>query len=188
MECFDTFVTADDAADSNGHVPSSSGQASPSVSVSPPRYSRSSPRKHAVDSEGLADDSNKTLNKKRRTDNDVDADAILAAKLQAEENMRARPTRGASSRSHTVKRKSKPKSAAKLRAEDNSFLESGKEKEVNRSSGFHVSLADTIIHGSRLLTIAFNIQKPLNLSPALSDLMGGEISVGFSTLVCPSPC
>lgn len=83
--------------------------------------------------------------KKRRPEYNVDADAEFAAKLQAEENKRARPTRGSTTRKAAPsKKKSKSKTTTKrVRAEDDSDLDSGSEtgakKEVNRSGGFHVS-------------------------------------------------
>lgn len=147
MECFDTFVARDGidlsmeghAAGPNGHAQAPGSSGCPSASMSPSLQS-SSPHKRRLDSEEPAEESCKTPSKKRRAD-DVDADAILAAKLQAEENMRARPTRGASSRTQLPKRKQKTKSVSKVTAEDDSFMESGKEKEVNRSGGFHVSIS-----------------------------------------------
>lgn len=83
--------------------------------------------------------------KKRKAEPFVDADALYAAKLQAEENSRARPTRGAA-RKHTLikkKRTPKKKTAEKVKAEDDSDLQNSgsetTEKKVNRSGGFHVS-------------------------------------------------
>lgn len=83
--------------------------------------------------------------KKRKAEPFVDADALYAAKLQAEENSRARPTRGAA-RKHTVfkkKRSPKKKTSEKVKAEDDSDLQNSgsetTEKKVNRSGGFHVS-------------------------------------------------
>ena len=81
--------------------------------------------------------------KKPRKPTDVEDDAAFAARLQAEENNRARPTRtGATRKSAPSKRKSpKKKTASKVRVEDDSDLDSGadKERKVNRSGGFHVS-------------------------------------------------
>ncbi|KAL1956136.1 hypothetical protein VTO42DRAFT_7571 [Malbranchea cinnamomea] len=95
--------------------------------------------------------------KKQKSNNDtVDLDAILAAKLQAEENLRARPTRGAAARKAAPVQKkkapSKAKGSKKISPKDDSDLDhSGSEpKKVNRSGGFH---------------------KPLNLSPALAALL-----------------
>ncbi|MCJ1448923.1 MAG: hypothetical protein MMC23_009442 [Stictis urceolatum] len=84
-------------------------------------------------------------------------DAAFAAKLQAEENSRARPTRGGATRktAPVKKRTPKKKAAAKVKASDDSDVESGSaaEKKVNRSGGFH---------------------KPLTLSAPLSALLDGE--------------
>lgn len=83
--------------------------------------------------------------KKRKAEPFVDADALYAAKLQAEENSRARPTRGAAKKHTVIKKKRAPKkkTSEKVKAEDDSDLQnSGSEiveKKVNRSSGFHVS-------------------------------------------------
>ena len=85
--------------------------------------------------------------KRRKAETVVDDDAAFAAKLQAEENSRARPTRGgASRRSVNTKKKLKKgpkrKTAHKVKAEDDSDLGgSGSEvgeKKVNRNGGFHV--------------------------------------------------
>ncbi|KAL2852526.1 SWIB-domain-containing protein [Aspergillus pseudoustus] len=98
--------------------------------------------------------------KKQKPDHDIDADALYAAKLQAEENMRARTTRGAGSRKAVPvkKKKTTSKTAKKVRAEDDSDIRSGSDsgKKVNRSGGFH---------------------KPLNLSPALSALLDGAVTL-----------
>lgn len=116
-----------------------------SVARSSPHQS-SSPQKRPADNEEVADEPIKSPPpKKRKADNDVDADALLAARLQAEENARARPTRGASTRraAPIKKKKSKSKTTKRVKAEDDSDLESEPEettkREVNRSGGFHVS-------------------------------------------------
>jgi upstream activation factor subunit UAF30 len=75
----------------------------------------------------------------------LDSDAKLAAKLQAEENSRARPSRnGVNKKPVAARKKSTPKkkSAAKIKADDDSDLElnsDGEKKEVVRKGGFHVS-------------------------------------------------
>lgn len=80
----------------------------------------------------------------------MDADALYAARLQAEENLRARPTRGGIVRkSAPVKKKKSPtkaKTSKKVKAEDDSDLEGsdGEKKEVNRTGGFHVSRVSLI--------------------------------------------
>jgi hypothetical protein len=74
----------------------------------------------------------------------ADSDAKLAARLQAEENSRARPSRGGVVKKAVVSRKKaspKKKSAAKVKADDDSDIEldsNGEAKEVNRKGGFHV--------------------------------------------------
>ena len=86
--------------------------------------------------------------KKKRKAEPLDEDALFAARLQAEENSRARPTRGGSNRKGAVVKKKrspvKKKTSKKIKSEDDSDIEgSGSEvedKEVNRSGGFHVSL------------------------------------------------
>lgn len=74
------------------------------------------------------------------------ADAALAARLQAEENGRARPTRGGAVRKRTqVVRKTsknkKSKSANRIKADDDSAIssESGDEKQSKRGGAFNVS-------------------------------------------------
>ncbi|EED18722.1 SWIB/MDM2 domain protein [Talaromyces stipitatus ATCC 10500] len=166
MERFDLFMNKKDEPSTppedvvpstetaNGH---GNGSPAQETSHSPPTASSSPQRKR--EAESLASDG--TEPKKRRPDHDVDADAEFAAKLQAEENKRARPTRGSATRKVAPsKKKSKAKTSKKIRAEDDSDLEStsetGAKKEVNRSGGFH---------------------KPLNLSPALSELLDGEVAL-----------
>ncbi|KAF7589969.1 hypothetical protein BBP40_003460 [Aspergillus hancockii] len=162
MERFDIFAenggigTSPEAATSTTLATNGHDSVTPVEYSSPARSSKS--HKRQADSEER--ESNKTPPaKKKKSDHDVDADAIYAAKLQAEENMRARPTRGASTRkAQPVKKKTtKAKTSKKVKAEDDSDIESSSEvKKVNRSSGFH---------------------KPLTLSPALSALLGGEESL-----------
>ena len=152
MERFDVFVArngsttasepaASGSASPNGHAPEDNDISS-SAPLSPPQSF--SPQKRYIDNDEPSEELNRTPPpKKRRSGKDVDADAVLAAKLQAEENLRARPTRGGNSRrAAPAKRKSKSKTTKKVKAEDDSDLESGSEsnkKEVNRSGGFHVS-------------------------------------------------
>ncbi|OXV11552.1 hypothetical protein Egran_00687 [Elaphomyces granulatus] len=143
------------------------GHESNETSITPPPTRDSpqplpSPQKRQVDDDDAQEEENKTPPaKKRRPDHDIDADAIFAAKLQAEENMRARPTRGSAMRKTVpVKKLTKSKISKKVKAEEDSDLEStseaGTKKEINRSGGFH---------------------KPLALSPALSNLLDGEVSL-----------
>lgn len=155
MERFDIFASrggsggsADGTASS---VETTNGHENNSDSVTPPEPASSthsaSPKKRPADNDELSDVPEDTSppSKKQKPGNDVDADALFAAKLQAEENMRARPTRGASTRKAApAKKKTKPKTtktSKKVKAEDDSDVDSGSDtakKEVNRSSGFHV--------------------------------------------------
>ncbi|PYH49920.1 SWIB/MDM2 domain protein [Aspergillus saccharolyticus JOP 1030-1] len=168
MERFDIFaakgnsvaapepaVTA--ATTTNGHSRDHGSETPPAEPSSPTQSSVS--HKRQADSEDGSDISSKTPPaKKKKPDNDIDADALFAAKLQAEENMRVRQTRGGSTRRAPPVKKNKAKTSKKVKAEDDSDLDSGSEsgKKVNRSGGFH---------------------KPLTLSPALSALLGGEVTL-----------
>ncbi|OQD76081.1 hypothetical protein PENDEC_c005G03116 [Penicillium decumbens] len=163
MERFDIYAekngvgSPEETTASNGHKEGDSASAVPSP---PPS---SSPVKRDADSEEASPIGSEPPAKKRKpdADADVDADALYAAKLQAEENLRARPTRGGNTRrAAPSKKKSKAKTSKRVKAEDDSDIESGSEtntkKEVNRTGGFH---------------------KPLNLSPPLSALLGGEVTL-----------
>ena len=142
MERFDIFAsnngiqTPEETTATNGHTHANNATTVPSP---PPS---SSPVKRQVNSEEASEPASASPPpKKRKPATDVDADALFAAKLQAEENMRARPTRGASTRRAVpATKKSKAKTAKRVKAEDDSDVESGMDtkKEVNRSSGFHV--------------------------------------------------
>ncbi|KAJ5676053.1 hypothetical protein N7462_008950 [Penicillium macrosclerotiorum] len=156
MERFDIFASNSGAGDSPEETPTSNGQTQadsvPAVPSPPPS---SSPVKRQADSEEASEPADASPPpKKRKPDADVDADAAFAAKLQAEENMRARTTRGASTRRAAPKKKTKAKTSKKVKAEDDSDIESGstKKREVNRSGAFF---------------------KELVLSEPLSALMGG---------------
>lgn len=142
MERFDIYAEKNgvgespEEPDNNGHQ---DGEATSTVPSPPPS---SSPVKRQVDSEEPSDPSAASPPpKKFKSDADVDADALFAAKLQAEENLRARPTRGGNTRrSAPAKKKGKAKTSKRVKAEDDSDVESGSDtkKEVNRTGGFHV--------------------------------------------------
>lgn len=72
----------------------------------------------------------------------MDDDAQLAARLQAEEDGRARPTRGVAKRkiapSKSSNPKKKEKSAKKVKAEDDSDVEDSSGPEVKKTGAFHV--------------------------------------------------
>ncbi|KAJ5670787.1 uncharacterized protein N7477_006150 [Penicillium maclennaniae] len=167
MERFDIYAekngvgSPEETTASNGHKEGDLASAVPSP---PPS---SSPVKRDPDSDASSPVGSEPPAKKRKpeadadADADVDADAVYAAKLQAEENLRARPTRGGNTRrAAPSKKKSKAKTSKRVKAEDDSDIESGSDrttkKEVNRTGGFH---------------------KPLNLSPPLSALLGGEVTL-----------
>ncbi|KAJ5473828.1 hypothetical protein N7475_003394 [Penicillium sp. IBT 31633x] len=157
MERFDRYAdqnvvggSAEEAATSNGQHDGDS--ASGAVPSPPPS---SSPVKRQASSDGTSEPTSASPPaKKHKPDTDTDADAAFAAKLQAEENSRARPTRGGNvRRAAPAKKKSKAKTSKRVKAEDDSDVASGEEtkREVNRNTGFH---------------------KPLNLSEPLSALLG----------------
>ncbi|KAL3476779.1 SWIB-domain-containing protein [Aspergillus californicus] len=162
MERFDVFaekkgINAPSPENDDGQRPNSATPLEPSS----PSQSSTAQKRQADSAEQSDDTSSRTPPpKKQKPRHDVDADALYAAKLQAEENLRARPTRGGNTRGGNTRKapstkKKTTKTAKKIKAEDDSDIGSGSDsgKKVNRSGGFH---------------------KPLNLSPALSALLGGE--------------
>lgn len=142
MERFDIYAEKNGVGESpeepvsNGH---DDDESAPTIRSPPPS---SSPVKRHTDSDDASNQSpSSPPPKKRKPDADVDADALFAAKLQAEENMRARPTRGGNTRrAAPTKKKSKAKTSKRVKASDDSDVESGSDtkKEVNRTGGFHV--------------------------------------------------
>jgi upstream activation factor subunit UAF30 len=101
-----------------------------------------SPVKREATSETVSDVVNGSPPKKRRKEPSVDADAALAAKLQAEEDKRARPTRGGSSRkSAPVKKKTpKKKTAARVRGSDESDVDDSSTEKKPKNTGFNVGI------------------------------------------------
>lgn len=147
MERFDRYAeqngvggSPDETAPSNDQRDGDS--ASAAVPSPPPS---SSPVKRQASSDATSEPASASPPaKKHKADTDTDADAAFAAKLQAEENSRARPTRGGNTRrAAPVKKKSKAKTSKRVKAEDDSDIGSGEEpkKEVNRNTGFHVCLS-----------------------------------------------
>ncbi|KKY29021.1 putative swib mdm2 domain protein [Phaeomoniella chlamydospora] len=100
-----------------------------------------SPVKRQSESEELSEVADDAPPKKKRKPDNVDSDALIAARLQAEENARARPTRGGSTRKATPakKRASKKKTEKKVRAEDDSDLSGSEADKPVKNTGFHVS-------------------------------------------------
>ena len=100
----------------------------------------SSPAKREADSDEASDvvDTPQPRKKQKAT---VDADAAFAARLQAEEDKRARPTRGGANRKAApVKKKKKKKTKERITGSDDSDIDG---EEINekpkRETGFHVS-------------------------------------------------
>jgi upstream activation factor subunit UAF30 len=109
-----------------------------------------------------------------------DLDAAYAARLQAEENGRARTTRGGtkggsaagSKKGSPAKRegkakKRKSKSKAKVESGEESGDEGERKEEKERKGGFHVGRTMDVV---RLLTR----QKPMLLSTPLAELLGEQ--------------
>jgi hypothetical protein len=100
------------------------------------------PAKRSAESDDVSDIANGSPAKKKRKPS-LDADALYAAKLQAEEDKLARPTRGGNSRkSAPAKKKKSPKkkTSTRVRASDDSEMdesESG-ERKPPKNTGFHV--------------------------------------------------
>ena len=93
--------------------------------------------------------------KQRRERPAEDADAKLAAQLQAQENQRGRTTRGSSGGSNRVVKKKKAprkKSDKKVKGEDDSDIDSSEAAPKRKPGG--------------------GFQKPLNLSFALAEVCG----------------
>ena len=154
---FDVFVAdKNPEPQTNGHTNAANGQYTEGSSEPKQELSPSPPkkaRKRVSDDDDLSDVPTSPSKKKKRKSTHIDEDALFAAKLQAEENGRARATRGGVNKKPTpVKRKKDKKSprkktSDKVRAEDDSDLEGSDSeavgKKVNRSGGFHVSRART---------------------------------------------
>jgi hypothetical protein len=118
--------------------------------------------------------------RKKRKEPSVDADAAYAARLQAEEDKRARPTRGGGSRKAApVKKKTpKKKTAARVRDSDDSGAEDFQTEKKPKNTGFNVGITSKNFAIDDLTCS----QKPLNLSPALSELLNGETAVSIMDL------
>jgi len=113
------------------------------------------PAKRSAESDDISDVANGSP-AKRKKKSGVDADALYAAKLQAEEDKLARPTRGGNARKSAPtkkKRSPKKKTSTRVRASDDSEMdgsESGERKPKN--TGFHVG--QTLTSRISLLTFA----------------------------------
>lgn len=147
MQRFDIFAEQVNSNDSPAEVvvngSSDSNRVLPVASVSPVPSSTSQKRSVEADSGSDIPDDAAPPNKKRKSEL-IDADAAYAARLQAEENSRARPTRAVRKAAPVKKKKTttKSKTSKKVKASDDSDVEgstSETKKEVNRTGGFHVS-------------------------------------------------
>ncbi|KAL8996691.1 MAG: hypothetical protein Q9169_003863 [Polycauliona sp. 2 TL-2023] len=161
MARFDQFI-ADQTASTqvNGHAVDVKRQSSESPKASPLRVSPDRPSIAKREASEIEESSDAPRPKNKRKRSPMDDDAAFAAKLQAEENVRARPTRGGGpKKAAPIKKKKTPKkkTAARVDAADDSDLDSeAAEKKVNRSGGFH---------------------KPLTLSAPLSTLLDGQLQL-----------
>lgn len=129
----------------NGHtVVAKQENPAPAKHAAPPP-SKVRPEKEERDEDALSDVIDTPPKKKRKAE-PLDEDALFAARLQAEENSRARPTRGGTNRKGAIIKKKrspvKKKTAKKIKSEDDSNIEDSgsdvEDRKVNRSGGFHV--------------------------------------------------
>ena len=145
MARFDKFVIEKNAKRSTNDHTEAKEEETQESTVKPPSIIWKVQPKQESDRERPADVSdNLPRKKKRKVEPVVDDDAAYAAKLQAEENIRARPTRGGATRKAAPikkKKSTKKKTSSKVRAEDDSDIDgSGSdEKKINRKGGFHAS-------------------------------------------------
>jgi upstream activation factor subunit UAF30 len=121
-----------------------------------------SPSEDDTGAEGAIEVSLPPAKKQTRESSSEDADARLAAELQAQENRlsRGRVTRGAGVAKPKAKAKpktTKKKSAKRVRSDDDSNAEDGEDKPKRKAGG--------------------GFQKPFNLSHQLADVVG-ETQVG----------
>lgn len=158
------------ASKTNGHAKSRSRSAS-----------ETGQKREAEDSESSSDVVDDAPPKKKRKENKDTAketDAEIAARLQAQEDRAARPTRGAAPRKAApAKKKKTPKKKTATRitgSDDSDVEEGGTERKVNRETGFH---------------------KPMNLSSQAADFFGVS-QVGYyaaliqqrQSLICFDSC
>ena len=141
MARFDKFMAEKNIKpETNGHVKEEFTE--PAQQPTPPP-TRAHTKKEDDDDE-LSDVPKSTPpKKKQKLSPGEDADAAYAAKLQAELNSLARPTRGGATRKTAAAKKRKTpkkKTSDRVKAEDDSNMEDSgaEEKKVNRNSAFHV--------------------------------------------------
>ena len=148
MERFD-YASSSAAALPPSSAPEPQTNGHSSVKTEPKVKSKTPRSETPDDDEDEDSDTVSSAKKKRKQTNPANDDAKLAAKLQAQENSRARPTRGGNDKKRVVKKpgarvkKEKKKSADKIKKDDDSDLELGSDGEVKekvKKGGFHVSL------------------------------------------------
>lgn len=119
------------------------------ITTSTPPPDEPTASRHKANGHGGVDDSDADQDlappkKKKQKQSSADGDAKLAALLQAQENSRGRSTRGAAKPIKAKAAPKKRKSAAKVKAGDDSDLElnsDGEKKVVVRKGGFHKQYA-----------------------------------------------
>lgn len=151
MERFDIFNAKQSEASetpNNSSGPPTPPQESVKPSHAPVNGHSTSPSKRPAETQEVTTSRPTPPAKKKKTDSNdtLDSDAAFAARLQAEENLRARPTRGGATRKAAPQRKKatpkKAKTPKKIKAEDDSDIDSSDApKEVKRTGGFHVRIA-----------------------------------------------
>ena len=167
----------------NGHIKPEKPDSPEPVKSIPPPTKQEDLKRSSDDEDDLSDVPDTPPPKKKRKAEPLDADAAFAAKLQAEENIRARPTRGGANRKKSVakkKRTPKKKTANKVKAEDDSDIDrSGsevEEKKPIRSGGFHVRFLSTSLPRAGGVSLTVH-QKPLTLYAPLSALLDNEVQL-----------
>ncbi|KZZ93089.1 SWIB/MDM2 domain-containing protein [Ascosphaera apis ARSEF 7405] len=150
MQRFDLFVDSheEEADKTETPVQNSDADGEPDVDILSPAQKREATYDDDDDDGAVAAGEHEPPSKKRRQSS-MESDAALAARLQAEENLTRRRTRGAGSKKPTPKKKTKKvKSAAKMKTADGAEGDDAPKK----NTGFH---------------------RPMGLSPALSAFLDG---------------
>lgn len=135
MQRFDLFVDSheEEADKTETPVQNSDADGEPDVDILSPAQKREAT--YDDDDDAVAAGEHEPPSKKRRQSS-MESDAALAARLQAEENLTRRRTRGAGSKKPTPKKKTKKvKSAAKMKTADGAEGDEAPKK----NTGFHVS-------------------------------------------------
>jgi upstream activation factor subunit UAF30 len=107
---------------------------------SPASSRASTPGKREAESDDYSDSKDSSPPPKKKLKAEVDEDAAFAARLQAEEDKMARPTRGGASRKAApAKKKRKTPKKTRVTASDDSDLDGmDKKDKPKKKTGFHV--------------------------------------------------